>query len=909
MRSVLPLLAMLVGLSASVPAQFVAQWSFDGSADGDQLGISVSGVGDVDGDGVPDVAVGAWLADSGGLNSGAVYVRSGVDGSAIWSEDGETAGDAFGRAVAGVADLDADGIRDVLVGAPFYDGAGNNSGRVRVLSGVDGTVIYTFDADAANWHLGFSVADAGDVDGDGTGDLICGARYADNTAGDGFAGRARVYSGATGTVIWTFEGDGVGDQLGYSVSGAGDVDGDGRADLVAGAYQDDNNGSNSGSARVFSGVDGSVIRTLLGDGPDDWFGWSVALLPDVNGDGRDDILVGSPCDDTVVPGVPPALPTTIADTGSARVYSGLDGSELQRVDGNGVSDQLGYTVVRLGDLDSDGVLDFGVGARFGMTALGMTGYARIVGGGTNTLIETLEGAVAGDGFGVGIADAGDLDGDGVPEVIVGSPFHDQDPTILTVGRIEAYSRSVVIPPLSLAAPATVIAGNALTFTISTTPPMPLGTPYIIDVSITGTSPGVPLPAALGGPFPLNPPFFFFAGGNLEPTWFTGFIGALDASGQAMPVFSPPPSAGLIGSTVSAACVTLNSAGTFGIGAVSNSVSTIFQAPTPSVTGIVPAFGPATGSTTVTISGTAFVGGATVAFGGVAASSVVFIDEQTLTAVTPPGAAGAVDVEVTNPGNSSATLTQGFTYEAFDLPLQIAGVTPTAGPVSGGTTMIIDGFAFTAGATVNVGGTAATNVNVISPREISCTIPMGTLGRAEVVVMVASGSSATLMKGFAYIPDLTITAVNPPAAGVGLPVVLTGTGFIPGCTVDFGATSVIPTMVTSLSLSFIVPPGVACAGSLTVSNPGGGVATLGFNPQPVITQAINAAGPVAGGTVFVLLGNDFTNCQVTVGGNPASLVSQNATSILASSPPGTAGSAPIVVTSPSGCTTTATFTYY
>ena len=141
--------------------------------------------------------------------------------------------------------------------------------------------IYTFDGDSAGDELGRSVSGAGDVNGDGFDDLIVGFRG------------ARVFSGADGSIIYTFHGDSAGDQFGYSVSGAGDVNGDGFDDLIVGAQGDDNNGTTSGSARVLSGVDGSILYTFNGDSASDWFGNSVSGAGDVDGDGYADLIVGA----------------------------------------------------------------------------------------------------------------------------------------------------------------------------------------------------------------------------------------------------------------------------------------------------------------------------------------------------------------------------------------------------------------------------------------------------------------------------------------------------------------------------------------------------------------------------------------------------------------------------------------
>ena len=162
-----------------------------------------------------------------------------------------------------------------------------NSGRARVFSGADGSILYNFDGDSAGASLGLSVSSAGDVNGDGFADVIVGTN---NSAG---SGSARVFSGVDGSVLYNFDGDSSLDGFGGSVSGAGDVNGDGFDDLIVGTLGDDNNGSASGSARVFSGSDGSVLYNFDGDSVGDRFGTSVSSAGDVNGDGFADFIVGA----------------------------------------------------------------------------------------------------------------------------------------------------------------------------------------------------------------------------------------------------------------------------------------------------------------------------------------------------------------------------------------------------------------------------------------------------------------------------------------------------------------------------------------------------------------------------------------------------------------------------------------
>ena len=306
----LPRLTLLAALAPATYSQSVL-YTFDGDSPDDRFGVSVSGAGDVNGDGIPDLIVGADQSVFGTVSAGYARVFSGGDGSVLYTFDGDSKQDLFGWSVSGAGDVNGDGFDDVIVGAPGDDNNGIGSGSARVFSGLDGSVLYTFNGNTADDRFGTSVSGAGDVNGDGFDDLIVGA-YGDDNNGSG-SGSARVFSGVDGSILYTFDGDSIQDSLGLSVSGAGDVNGDGFDDVIVGAYGDDNNGSQSGSARVFSGMDGSVLYTFDGDSVADVFGYSVSGVGDVNGDGFADLIVGAFGDDN-----------NGDKSGSARVFSGCD---------------------------------------------------------------------------------------------------------------------------------------------------------------------------------------------------------------------------------------------------------------------------------------------------------------------------------------------------------------------------------------------------------------------------------------------------------------------------------------------------------------------------------------------------------------------------------------------------------
>jgi len=171
--------------------------------------------------------------------------------------------------------------------------------------------------------------------------------------------------------------------------------------------------------------------------------------------------------------------------------------------------------------------------------------------------------------------------------------------------------------------------------------------------------------------------------------------------------------------------------------------------TPTLTTVTPNNGPSTGGTPVTIVGTNFAAGATLTFGGAAATSVVVINTTTITAVTPAHAAGAVTVVLTNPDSGTANLPNGFTYAAGQSTPTITSITPAQGPTTGGTPFVIIGTGFAAGATVTLGGVAATSVQVSSATTVMGTTGPHAAGAVDVVVRNTDNGQATLPGGFTY----------------------------------------------------------------------------------------------------------------------------------------------------------------
>ncbi len=407
---VLPLAA---ALAVSAGAQTTFQ-RLDGLGADNAFGRGVASIGDIDGDSRDDFAVGADWVDSNGQNSGTVYVYSGQTRNLLFSLDGDSIGDFFGYSVAGAGDVDGDGVPDLIVGAYGDETPLTlDTGSVFVYSGRTQALLWQFRGNGLESRLGYSVGGAGDVNADGYADIIGGA-YSDNT-GAPAGGQAVVWSGRDGSVLWTFNGSFGGQYLGFSVAGAGDVDADGFADVVVGAVGDPANGFVSGTALVYSGRTGTQIWRFDGQGQD-LQGASVAAAGDVDRDGYADLVVGAPfADDGGL------------DFGSARVYSGQTGALLHTFTGTFSGLLFGYPVAGAGDLDGDGhadLLSSSILATVG--AIPATGAVYAYSGANGALLDTFVGGGIADAFGWGCASAGDVDGDGFAEVLVGAPLADNN---------------------------------------------------------------------------------------------------------------------------------------------------------------------------------------------------------------------------------------------------------------------------------------------------------------------------------------------------------------------------------------------------------------------------------------------------------------------------------------------------
>ena len=253
----------------------------------DNFGQHASGAGDVNHDGYADVIVGAPANSAGGDGAGRAYVFSGKDGSKLLTLTGRHAQDGFGSAVAGYADR---GRIILMVGAP---GAGpKHAGVTYVYNALSPTPQFEIDADDTGHALGaMFLSIPGDVDGDGVPDVY--ASDWSNTAKGPSTGRVYVHSGKDGRRLLTLTGETAGEGFGTSPSVAGDVDHDGHADLIVGAWQYAGAAVSGGRAYLYSGRDGHLIKTFTSRIPGDTFGFDAVAMGDVNGEGMNDFLITS----------------------------------------------------------------------------------------------------------------------------------------------------------------------------------------------------------------------------------------------------------------------------------------------------------------------------------------------------------------------------------------------------------------------------------------------------------------------------------------------------------------------------------------------------------------------------------------------------------------------------------------
>ncbi len=438
--------------------------------------------------------------------------------------------------------------------------------------------------------------------------------------------------------------------------------------------------------------------------------------------------------------------------------------------------------------------------------------------------------------------------------------------------------------------------------------------YPVVVSdVNGTSTGGPSYTYTPPPAPtvtsITPTSGTTAGGTLVTIKGTGFVaGATVTIGSAATSVIVVTSAKITAHTAATAAGSYKVVVTDANGTSTGGPSyTYVPPPPPTVTSVAPISGTTAGGTLVTIKGTGFVAGATVTIGN-AATSVTVVTSAKITAKTAATAAGS-DPVVVSDANGTSSGGPSYTYTT-PLKPTVTSVSPTTGPVAGGTTVTIKGTNLTAAApVVDFGATAATNIVSDSASTIVVTSPQApAVGTVHVTVTTTGGTSATGTKDqFTYFSPgpPTVTSVSPssgPTAG-GTPVTIKGTGFLSGASVTIGSAATSVNVVSSTEITATTTATAAGSDAVVVTDANGtstGGPSFTYVAPPTVTSIAPSSGPTAGGTLVTIKGSGFvTGATVTIGSEATEVFVVSETEIMARTAATAAGSDEVVVSDLNG----------
>ena len=444
-------------------------------------GSSVASAGDVNADGIADLLIGApgsrldclscagksyVVFGRGGLGISGSFALSSLNGTSGFVLNGEQAYDSSGWSVASAGDVNGDGIADLVIGAPnansyagksyvVFGRAGLGSSGSMALSSLNGTNGFVLNGEQTPDSCGSSVASAGDVNGDGIADLVIGAEGASSSAGKSYVIFGRKGLGSTGSLAlsslngtsgFVLHGAQTNDLSGVSVASAGDVNGDGIADLVIGAHGASSlagksyvvfgrAGLGSTGSLALSSLNGTSGFVLNGEQANDFSGTFVGSAGDVNNDGIADLVIGAPGFSTPSSSGKSYVVFGRAGLGSSGTLalSTLNGTNGFVLTDDQAKDSSGTSVAIAGDVNGDNITDLVIGASgpnsnagnsyvvFGRAGIGSTGSLDLSSlNGTNGF--DLIGEQVNDQSGTSVASAGDVNGDGIADLVIGAPY-------------------------------------------------------------------------------------------------------------------------------------------------------------------------------------------------------------------------------------------------------------------------------------------------------------------------------------------------------------------------------------------------------------------------------------------------------------------------------------------------------
>lgn len=476
-------------MTSSANAQELV-WQVDGTSS-EQIGAALATLADIDGDGVQEVIAGA---PTGNL----VRVLSGASGALLWEWDHTPPSQEFGIAISDAGDVNGDGVADVIVGAKGL--FSSETGNAYVYSGADGSNLYSLAGTHVGDEFGAAVLGLGDVDGDGLGDFAIGAPTVPIFS-SGYD-RVEVRSGATGGILHAIPPIAFGDNIGCALALLDDLDGDGSRDFATGALI-------GRYFEVVSSKSGSILLTIHGSPPAaDFFGESLAAIGDLDGDGFGDLLVGSPLRDN----------GAMRAAGTAEAFSTGSGTLLQKHPGFTANYEVGISVASAGDSNGDGVVDLLVGSE--------AGFASLYSGASGRLLYRFKAAL-GTLNGLGVAGGADFDGDAFADVVLGDP----DRGALHPGHVE------------------VRRGNDL----------------YLDSEPFGPTAGASFSLTLGEGTPGNLSLIALTGVNGVPIFMALVVAPLDANGQLALKGSVP--SGLAGTSADFLGLAIAAGGKVGVSAI------------------------------------------------------------------------------------------------------------------------------------------------------------------------------------------------------------------------------------------------------------------------------------------------------------------------------------------------------